>query len=546
MKFYYSVISLFFPLLLIGQNRTTIPKMDILVRFQDQVNVEDFIDHFQANSRMKMNFEIKRQISQVLNIYSLEYKGQSEMGDLIINTLAKNKEVIDIGYDTPLTYRNSTPNDEFFGEQWNLEKIQLPQVWEETTGGTTANGDKIVIAVLEKGIELDHPDLLGNIWRNEKEIPNNNRDDDNNGYVDDYFGLNLDDLTDNHPVLSHGTQVSGIIGAKTDNGIGMAGINWDAQILFMSGVDLASEVILAYEYLYNMRKRYNETDGREGAFIVVNNNSFGWDNTRPEDLRMGVELCQMYDVMGEVGILSVGAGPNNDVDVEIVGDTPTNCTSKYFIGVTSTDEQDEKSRDGGFGGLSIDIGAPGERIKATNRGEEYGSFSGTSFATPHVTGALGLMYSIPCGQLANDAISNASQTAIFLKNVLLLGTDPIRGLEDRTVSGGRLNVFKAMTNLQAYCGTNEGEKLAITRLFPNPTSDKLTLEYETADFEEYRLIISNTLGQTVFERKIIPPRFATSVINEDLSWLSPGIYTLTIQRNATFVSQRFVVDRFTR
>lgn len=531
------------PFLLFGQTPST---PNILIRFQDKVDGYDFVDRYQSFSRNKIQFTIKRQVSKLLNLYSIEYGGLSTEGDRLIHNLEQDRNVLSVGYDTPLAYRNTTPNDEFFNDQWNLERIQLPQVWDETTGGLTANGDQIVIAVLEKGIELDHPDILENIWRNEKETPNNGRDDDNNNYVDDYFGLNLDDLTDNHPVLSHGTQVSGIIGAKTNNEIGMAGINWDAKILFLSGVDLSSEVIEAYEYLYNLRKRYNETNGQEGAFIVANNNSFGWDNTRPTELFMGVELCEMYDLMGAVGILSVGAGPNNDVDVEVVGDTPTNCTSNFFIGVTSTDRNDEKARDGGFGNVSIDIGAPGESIRATDKDQKYGEFSGTSFATPHVTGAIGLMYALPCSQLADDAKNNPKQTASFLKNILLVGSDPIRGLESRTVSGGRLNVFKAMTNLQIYCGTTEGKKLDILNLYPNPTAGEITITFETPDFEPYQFVISNSLGQIILERTVTPPRFASPIISENVGQLSPGVYTVTLFRGNQQISKRLVVQQFGR
>ncbi len=540
MKHYFIfIIVLCAPILLFGQ---TLPTSNILIRFQDNVDAYDFVDRYQSFNKSNIQFTIKRQVSKLLNLYSIEYTGNQRAGNSLINHLQKNREVLSIGYDTPLTYRNTTPNDEFFDGQWNLERIQLPQVWSETTGGLTANGDQIVIAVLEKGIELDHPDILENIWRNEAEIPNNGRDDDGNSYVDDFFGLNLDDLTDNHPVLSHGTQVSGIIGARTNNDIGMAGINWDAEILFLSGVDLSSEVIEAYEYLYNLRKRYNETNGEEGAFVVANNNSFGWDNTRPEELFMGVELCEMYNLMGEVGILSVGAGPNNDVDVEIVGDTPTNCTSDFFIGVTSTDRTDEKARDGGFGRVSIDLGAPGESIRATDRDQEYGEFSGTSFATPHVTGAIGLMYALPCGRLADDAMNNPRQTASFLKNILLVGADPIRDLEDVTVSGGRLNVFNAMTNLQIYCGTSEGEKLDIMNLSPNPANGAITITFETTDFEPYQFVISNSLGQIILERTITPPRFATPIITENVGNFSPGVYTVSLLRANQQISKRLIIQ----
>ena len=543
MKYFFSIFFLF-PLFAFAQQPKSAQQSYILMRLNEQVDGSNFIKQFQANSRNKPALKIKRQVSKILNIYSLQYNPLTTDGDWLIEALRKNKQVLDAGYDTPLTYRNTIPNDDFFGEQWNLERIQLPQVWDETTGGMTANGDEIVIAVLEKGIELEHPDIFENIWTNEQEIPDNGIDDDGNGYVDDYYGLNLDDLTDNHPVLRHGTQVSGIIGASTNNAIGMAGINWKVKVLFMSGVDLVSEVIEAYEYLFFLRKRYNETRGQRGAFIVANNNSFGWDNTRPEELRMGAELCQMFDVMGSAGILSAGAGPNNDVNVESVGDTPTNCKSDYFIGVTSTNRDDEKSFDGGFGELSIDIGAPGEAIQATDKGGEYGGFSGTSFATPHVTGVIGLMYALPCKQLASDALNNAPQTALFLKNIMLAGTDAITGLKGRTVSGGRLNAFKMMINLQAYCGTRGGEKLDIFNLYPNPTDAGITLEYETKDFETHQLIISNALGQVVFEKSFIPPRFAEPVIKETLTGLSPGVYRLTLKRRGQMVTKSFVVKAF--
>lgn len=511
----------------------------ILIRFQEGVNGAAFIEQFQPTSRSPIQFKVERQVSKLLNIYKVRHTS-AMTGDDLIPILQRQRAIINVGYDTPATYRSVTPNDDLYDRQWNLERIGLPEVWEETTGGTTANGDEIVLAVLEKGITIDHPDIIASIWTNEAEIPDNGIDDDNNSYIDDYQGLNMEDLTDNHPVLIHGTQVTGIIGASTNNEIGIAGINWDIKILFLSSVDLTSEAIEAYEYIYNLRKKYNDTRGREGAFIVANNNSFGWDNTRPEELQFGVELCEMYDLLGSVGVLSVGAGPNNDVNVDQVGDTPTNCSSRFFIGVTSTNREDEKSEDGGFGTASIDIGAPGEEIRATS-GDEYCNCSGTSFAAPHLTGAIGLLYSIPCSQLAGDALNNASGTARFMKDIILAGTDPIASLQSRTVSGGRLNVLAALDNLQTYCGNDEGARLQINSLAPIPADQELVVEYETPDFEPYLLYITNTIGQLVYEETISPPRFAIPSKTVNVAGLSAGIYLLTIQRGGNKVTEKFVV-----
>lgn len=517
----------------------TVATNTLLVRFQEHINGITFIQQLQSNARDQLDVRVERQVSKLLNIYTISHKATIS-SDEVVHLLKRQREVINVGYDTPATYRNITPNDDLFSRQWNLERIKLPEVWEETTGGKTANGDEIVIAVLEKGITIDHPDFGSNIWNNEAEIPDNRMDDDNNGYIDDYQGLNLENLTDNHPVLVHGTQVTGIIGAATNNGTGIAGINWDVKILFLSSVDLTSEAIEAYEYIYNLRKKYNETKGREGAFIVSNNNSFGWDNTRPEELQFGTELCEMYNLMGSVGILSVGAGPNNDVNVDQVGDTPTNCTSRFFIGVTSTNRNDEKSEDGGFGTESIDIGAPGDEIRATS-GNEYCNCSGTSFAAPHVAGTIGLLYSIPCKQLADDAINNASGTARFLKDIILAGTDPLASLQSRTVSGGRLNVLKALNNLQTYCGNNEGTQLSITEIAPIPADNEITIKYETPDFEAYQLYITNAIGQLMYEETISPPRFTTPTKTLNITNLSTGVYFLSIQRGGRKVTEKFFV-----
>ena len=152
------------------------------------------------------------------------------------------------------------------------------------------------------------------------------------------------------------------------------------------------------------------------------------------------------------------------------------------------------------------------------------------------------MYALPCTQLANDAQANPEQTASFLKNIMLISTDPLQELENRTVSGGRLNVFNAMTNLQAYCGTQVGNALNIDNIFPNPSNGEITIQFETPDFEPYQLIISNALGQMVFEREVIPPRFAEPAITENLSWLSPGIYNVTLLRGNSIVSKRLMVN----
>ena len=158
MNYYFTIIAILFsPLILIGQNTTVPSSSNILIRLQDKIDGYDFVDNYLAHSKVPVNFSIQRQVSKLLNIYSIEFNGRSAEGASLINNLQKDRNVLEIGYDTPLTYRNTTPNDDLYEEQWNLDRIEIQRVWNETRGGFTANGDPIVIAVLEKGIELEFP-----------------------------------------------------------------------------------------------------------------------------------------------------------------------------------------------------------------------------------------------------------------------------------------------------------------------------------------------------------------------------------------------------
>ncbi len=134
------------------------------------------------------------------------------------------------------------PNDVLYDEQWYLEQINAPEAWDTETGS-----DEIIIAVLDTGVDLDHPDLVSNLWKNVGEISRNSIDDDKNGYIDDVFGWDFVNF-DNMPIpdtsvgasdeaVSHGSLIAGIIGAQGDNEIGVAGINWDIKIMSVRILD---------------------------------------------------------------------------------------------------------------------------------------------------------------------------------------------------------------------------------------------------------------------------------------------------------------------
>ncbi|MEM6772048.1 MAG: S8 family serine peptidase, partial [Bacteroidota bacterium] len=286
----------------------------------------------------------------------------------------RDEAIVQVQLNHLLT-RRARPNDARYDDQWhhlNLGQLNgtvgadhnVESAWDVTTGGVTANGDTIVVAVIDDGSDLDHEDLVGNLWRNHDEIPNNGIDDDNNGYVDDYFGFDTaeDDGNPDAPGgNNHGTPVAGIIGAVGNNGLGVSGMNWNVKMMSIRNdfFTAESEVLQAYSYALEARQRYDATNGAEGAYVVVTNSSWGRDEGRVEDSPI---WCGLYDELGEAGIINAGATINKNFDVEEKGDLPTNCPSQYLIGVTNMDNNDEKVRGAGFGNISIDLGAFGEDV----------------------------------------------------------------------------------------------------------------------------------------------------------------------------------------
>lgn len=348
--------------------------------------------------------------------------------------------------------RETVPNDPLYPNQWQYKNtgqdngtpgadLDAELAWDITTGGITPSGDTIVIAVIDNAFDVDHEDLTDNLWRNEAEVPNNGIDDDNNGYVDDYFGWNP--LTQNGNLSGsngHGTSVAGIIGAKGNNNIGVSGVNWHVKIMLLTyGSGNEDQVVQSLLYILKARKKYNETNGAEGAFVVATNSSFGLDQTFPSEAPI---WCAMFDSLGTAGILSAGATTNSNSNVDLVGDIPTACPSPYLIAVTNVDGNDEKVTNAGYGTEHIDIGAFGARTYTTNgfSGGNYRYFGGTSGATPHVAGAVGLLYAAPNNLLADLSQSNPALAALLVKEVLIEGSEDNASLSNNTAHGKRLNL----------------------------------------------------------------------------------------------------------
>ncbi|MCB0852688.1 MAG: fibronectin type III domain-containing protein, partial [Bacteroidetes bacterium] len=279
----------------------------------------------------------------------------------------------------------------------------------------------------------------------------NGIDDDNNGFVDDYQGWNTSTNSDAVYGLGfHGTPVAGIIGAKGNNGIGVSGVNWNVKLMIVQGgTGVESEVLQAYSYPLTMRKKYNQSNGLEGAFVVATNSSWGINFGQPSNAPL---WCAMYDSLGNHGILNAAATANNAVDVDVVGDLPTACPSNYLISVTNINHNDVKVTSAAWGLTHVDLGAFGEGTFTTNGGSNtYGPFGGTSGASPHVAGAIALLYAVQCPNLINTAKTNPAFAAQWVKQFILNGTEPNPSLTGITVTEGRLNVNNSLNLLLQYC-----------------------------------------------------------------------------------------------
>ena len=422
-----------------SQESTTYVENEFIIWLEQDVDAADFA------AKSNTGIMPKRQLSKRLNIWLFEINDNKELREDKMRRLNANADVRVIQNNhTNITLREAIPDDPFFGQQWAPAIMNLPQAWEEfTTGGVTATGDTIVVAVIDGGADWTHEDL--NCWENAHEIPNNGIDDDGNGYIDDFHGWNAYNHNGYVGSNNHGTHVSGIIGAVGNNGKGVCGVNWNVKVMPIGGSSSNESIVVeAYSYVLEMRARYNETDGEEGAFIVATNSSFGVDYGNPDDYPI---WCSMYDEMGNVGILSCGAGPNMNVNVDVVGDVPSACPGNYLIGITNTTSSDEKYGNAGYGVNNIDLGAPGTSIYSTLPNNNYSNMTGTSMATPQVSGTIALMYAALPEEMMIACKNDPANFCLSVRHHLLNGADHLPSLDGLVAAGRRLNAYGAIESV---------------------------------------------------------------------------------------------------
>lgn len=342
----------------------------------------------------------------------------------VLSAVAQLSASAGVEYAQPnYVYRASViPNDPSYGSLYGMTKISAPAAWDVTTGSSS-----VVVAVIDTGIDASHADLQGNLWVNPGEIAGNGIDDDSNGYIDDVNGINAinnsGNPNDDNTGVWHGTHCSGTIGAVGNNGVGVAGVNWDVSIMACKFLDgngsgFTANAVKCIAYGVN-----------NGANVL--SNSWGGG---PFDAALNTAIANA----NTAGLLFIAAAGNESSDTDCCANYPSNYAQPNVISVAATTSSDGLAGFSNWGRKTVDLGAPGDSILSTRGGggSGYHFLSGTSMATPHVAGAAALVWA-----------ANPGLTHLQVKQRLLGGVDRVASLVDKTVTSGRLNVANAVNGV---------------------------------------------------------------------------------------------------
>jgi subtilisin family serine protease len=396
---------------------------------------------------------------------------------------------------------------------------QAEKAWDAGFTGSKS----VVIGVIDEGIDINHPDLKDNIWVNPFETAGDGVDNDGNGYVDDVNGWDFysnDSTVYDGSGDDHGTHVAGTIGGVGGNGVGVAGVSWNATMISAKflGVDggFTSGAIKAIDYLTDLKTRH-------GVNVVASSNSWGG----------GGYSSALHSAIirgAKSGILFVGAAGNSAANNDITANYPSNYSTlqgtstesaasyEAVIAVAALTSTGGLASFSNYGATTVDIAAPGASINSTLPGGSYGAYSGTSMATPHVSGAVALY-----------AAAYPGATAAQARQAILGSARPTASVSGLTATGGRLDVAAALNaappvGISVSGGSviegNSGvSQLAFTVSLSAPAAGTVTVSYATgggtatagsdyaaqngtlsfAPGETVKTVLVDVIGDTTFE-----------------------------------------------
>lgn len=332
--------------------------------------------------------------------------------------------------DSVVRASEGVPSDEAYvtGKLWGLKNtgagggvagndINAEGAWAITTGSK-----KVVVAVVDTGVRYTHNDLKAQMWINEREIAGNKIDDDNNGYIDDIYGMNsVDGSGDPMDTEGHGTHVAGTIGAAANDGNQHVGVVWNVSIMACKFLGQGGEGTIAGAL------KAMEYAGKNGATII--NASWGGSE---KDQALGEAII----ALGEKGVLFVAAAGNDGANNDSTDSYPANFDAPNLISVAALTKKNVLAGFSNYGAGKVHIAAPGEGIWSSfsNSDSAYRELSGTSMATPHVVGAAALVLA-----------KHPKIIITSLRNRIIASATPVAVLSTKVSSKGRLNAHGALT-----------------------------------------------------------------------------------------------------
>jgi serine protease len=404
---------------------------EAIVRFNatDDLQRQTFVD----NAISLVNASDHRRIGpDQLNMFHIRSKNMNTRE--LVNMLSKlaGVQYAEFNY---VYHAGLTPNDTRFGQMWGLNNtgqvvsgqtgvpgadISAVQAWDVSTGSTS-----VVVGVIDTGVDYNHPDLAANIWSAPASftvtVGGQTITCPAGSHGFNAVANTCNPLDDNN----HGTHTSGTIGARGNNGQGVVGVNWTTRIMGLkflnaSGSGNTADAIECIQFAVQAKQRFGAS-----ANVRVLSNSWGGGG-------FSQALLDAINSANSNNMLFVAAAGNANSNNDTTAFFPANYNAPNVLAVAATDNRDNKSSFSNFGATTVDLGAPGTSILSTVRNGGFAVFSGTSMATPHVSGAAALV------------LSRCSLSTSALKANLMNNVDRISSLSGRTVSGGRLNVDRAI------------------------------------------------------------------------------------------------------
>lgn len=394
--------------------------------------------------------------------------------DPVMNVRSMVKKVM----ESPFAEMNvALPNDPKFDQLWGLRNtgsnepkgsagvegndVNALKAWEITQGSKD-----VVIAVIDTGVDYNHPDLAGNMWVNKGEIPGNGIDDDGNGFIDDVYGYNFaknsgDPMDGN----GHGTHCSGTIGALHDNGVGVAGVMADVKIMAIKflgddGSGSLEQAIKSIDYATKMN-------------VDLMSNSWGGGG-RSEALFEAIKRAS------DAGIVFTAAAGNSSSNNDTSKSYPASYETDNMVAVAATTAQNTLASFSSYGKNSVHIAAPGHNILSTIPKAKYDVYSGTSMATPHVSGVIGLL-------LAKEG----RMDLLALRDRILYTGVPVTALRGKTMSASRIDAYNLLTDTRpersgpkkdAWVTKTLAEKFESTHPYENNANVTRTIRVPGAKF----------------------------------------------------------------